>query len=69
MNKLNNYDDWQIIKPEFEIYVPPTPIGCYRLGKHTMNCTKFPMYYKPKRIHRFFMRVLLGWYWEDNSEK
>ena len=57
------------IKPEFELYIPPTPIGYYRLGKHTINCTKFPMFHKPNRIHKYFMRVLLGWYWEDYIEK
>ena len=52
-----------------EVYKPEPVVGCYRVGKPIIHCTKFFMYHKPKRIHRFFMRVLLGWYWEDNSEK
>lgn len=73
---LDKYGDPEIykkvelaIKPEFELYIPPTPIGYYRLGKHTINCTKFPMFHKPNRIHKYFMRVLLGWYWENYIEK
>lgn len=51
---------------EFEVYKPKPVVGCYRVGKPIIHCTKFFMYHKPKRVHRFFMRVFLGWYWEDN---
>jgi len=48
-------------------FVGSTPIaGWYRLGHETIYCTKFSMHKKPSFIHRFFMRVMLGWYWEDN---
>lgn len=52
---------------QFQVHKPIPIAGCYRLGKDTINCIKFLMTYKPNRIHRFFMRILLGWYWEDNK--
>ncbi len=55
------------VTKEFSVYKPEPVVGYYRLGKPTKHYIKYSMYYKPKRIHRFFMRVLLGWYWEDNS--
>ncbi len=49
-------------------YIPPLPIaGWYRVGNETTYVTKFPIYKKPNFIHRFFMRVMLGWYWEEKK--
>lgn len=53
--------------PQFQAYTPIPIAGCYRFGKETINCTKFSIVHKPKRIHRFFMRVVFGLYWEDNK--
>jgi len=50
---------------EFDAYIPPRIVGHYRFGKRKVFCTKFSMYVKPNFIHRFFMRVFLGIYWED----
>ena len=52
---------------QFIVYKPVHMDGCYRFGKETINCTKFSIVHKPKRIHRFFMRVIFGLYWEDNK--
>ena len=52
---------------EFRVYKPIHMDGYYRFGKETINCTKFSIAHKPKRIHRFFMRVVFGLYWEDNK--
>ena len=57
----------ELNETEFKIYEPVHMDGCYRFGKETINCTKFSIVHKPKRIHRFFMRVILGLYWEDNK--
>ena len=40
-------------------------VGWYRLGKSKSNATKFGVCYKPSFIHRFFMRICLGFYWEN----
>lgn len=56
-----------ISETEFKVYEPVHMDGYYRFGKETVNCTKFSIAHKPKRIHRFFMRVVFGLYWEDNE--
>lgn len=57
----------ELNETEFKVYELVHMDGCYRFGKETINCTKFSIAHKPKRIHRFFMRVILGLYWEDNK--
>jgi hypothetical protein len=46
-------------------YTPPKSVGGYRLGKELIGSIQFNLTYKPKRIHRFFMKICLGWYWFD----
>lgn len=56
--------------PQFMGYtLHPIPDGCYRFGKSTAYCTKFSVYKKPHFIHRFFMKIIFGVYWEDNKSK
>ncbi len=61
-----NYKIAEIAEGEYKFVSPPPIAGWYRLGSETKYCTKYPMNKKPSFIHRFFMRVMLGWYWEDN---
>ena len=51
----------------FKTYTPPTYVGGYRIGKELIGSIQFNLTYKPKRIHRFFMRICLGWYWFDQK--
>jgi len=44
---------------------PPEYVGGYRIGKSTTAYMQFNLTYKPKWLHRQFMRILLGWYWFD----
>lgn len=69
-NWLEEHGDPEIekqVEAEFKVYEPIHMDGCYRFGKETINCTKFSIAHKPKLIHRFFMRVVFGLYWEDNK--
>jgi hypothetical protein len=52
---------------EFSIYKPSPIAGYYRIGKNNTQYVKFSFENKPKRIHIFFMRILLDWHWEDNK--
>ena len=52
---------------QFKAYTPPTYVGGYRIGKELIGSIQFNLTYKPKRIHRFFMRICLGWYWFDQK--
>lgn len=54
---------------EFIAYTPPTIAGWYRLGEDKIQCIKFSVTKKPNIIHRYFMRILLGWYWEDVKQE
>lgn len=45
---------------------PPVYAGAYRIGKEDTNNLYISLNYKPNRIHRFFSRVLIGWYWVEN---
>lgn len=65
--KKENTTVEELNETEFKVYEPVHMDGCYRFGKETINCTKFSIANKPKRIHRFFMRLILGLYWEDNK--
>ena len=51
----------------FKFYTPPKVVGGYRLGKDLTGSIQFNLTYKPNPIHRFFMRICLGWYWFDNK--
>jgi len=42
-----------------------TIVGWYRLGKSKTRTIKIGLNYKPNFIHRFFMKVCLGVYWEN----
>lgn len=67
---LDKYGDPEIekqVEDYLRVYEPIHIDGYYRFGKETINCTKFSIAHKPKRIHRFFMRVVFGLYWEDNK--
>lgn len=44
---------------------PPNYVGGYRIGNEFGWSCQFNLAYKPKRIHRFLMRICLGWYWFD----
>ena len=53
---VNNKNDRVFSSPEYK--------GCYQLGKKPYThsiCFK----HKPKWIHRFFMKLLLGWEWKN----
>jgi hypothetical protein len=43
----------------------PKVVGWYRFGKSKTMTTKIGIYYKPNFIHRFFMKICLGLYWEN----
>jgi hypothetical protein len=51
----------------FGFVAPPKTVGGYRLGKELTVSIQFNLTYKPNPIHRFFMRICLGWYWFDNK--
>ena len=50
---------------QFKAYTPPKVVGGYRIGNELTGSIQFNLTYKPNRIHRFFMRICLGWYWFD----
>lgn len=50
---------------EFLIAENPKIVGWYRLGKSKTMTIKIGINYKPNFIHRFFMKVCLGLYWEN----
>lgn len=42
--------------------------GCYVIGsKNPNDALSFYLKNKPKTIHRFFTKILLGWYWIDEK--
>lgn len=44
----------------------PKPMGSYRLGKDKNGSTiYFYLTHHPSKMHRFFMRVCLGFYYES----
>jgi len=48
---------------------PKEIVGYYYVGKPSDTYSfSISFYNKPKRIHRFFMRVLLGLYWKDHKQ-
>ena len=47
------------------VITPQNYVGGYRIGKEFEWSHQFNLAYKPKRIHRFLMRICLGWYWFD----
>jgi len=51
----------------FYFYEPPKSVGGYRIGKELNGSIQFNLTYKPNFIHRFFMKICLGWYWFDNK--
>jgi len=51
----------------FTTYTPPTYVGGYRIGKELIGSIQFNLTYKPNLIHRFFMKICLGWYWFDQK--
>jgi hypothetical protein len=51
----------------FDFVAPPKVVGGYRLGKELTGSVQFNLTYKPNRIHRFFMKICLGWYWFDQK--
>jgi hypothetical protein len=51
----------------FKTYTPPTYVGGYRIGKELTGSIQFNLTYKPNFIHRFFMKICLGWYWFDQK--
>jgi hypothetical protein len=52
---------------QFKAYTPPTYVGGYRIGKELIGSIQFNLTYKPNFIHRFFMKICLGWYWFDQK--
>ena len=46
--------------------LPPEPKGYYVLGT-APGAFQIALYYKPNFIHRFFMKVCLGFVWRDNG--
>jgi hypothetical protein len=54
------------IYEELRVHTYPKVAGSYRVGKSQILCTKFSIHKKPNFIHRFFMRAILGIYWEDS---
>jgi len=66
MGKKKTYKDRFIDLPQGEmetlaVYTPPQAIGMYIINENL----HFPFYKKPKRIHRLFTRILLGWKWSN----
>ena len=51
----------------YTFYTPPKVVGGYRLGKELNGSIQINLCYKPNFIHRFFMKVCLGWYWFDQK--
>lgn len=47
----------------------PNYVGGYRLGKQKLYSVLINLTYKPNWFHRQFMRIFLGWYWENKNEK
>jgi len=64
---MENTETQFIKTPEVQALVisPLNYVGGYRIGKEFVGSCQFNLTYKPKRIHRFFMRICLGWYWFD----
>jgi hypothetical protein len=54
-----------LIDNEIQFKAPPKSVGGYRIGKELNGSIQFNLTYKPNRIHRFFMKICLGWYWFD----
>jgi hypothetical protein len=51
----------------FDFVAPPKVVGGYRIGKELTGSIQFNLTYKPNFIHRFFMKICLGWYWFDQK--
>jgi hypothetical protein len=51
----------------FDFVAPPKVVGGYRIGKELTESIQFNLTHKPSRIHRFFMKICLGWYWFDQK--
>ena len=44
----------------------PEPIGYWQLpGSNELGGVRFPIFDKPSWLHRFFMRILMGWSYLD----
>ena len=67
ISELKEIGGAEIDPSMFKTYTPPTYVGGYRIGKELIGSIQFNLTYKPKRIHRFFMRICLGWYWFDQK--
>ena len=65
--QLENIETQPHVKQSVQTLVVSSPnyVGGYRIGKEFEWSCQFNLAYKPKRIHRFFMRICLGWYWFD----
>jgi len=44
---------------------PPPLVGGYRFGNASTYYTQINLTYKPKWLHRQFMRIFFGLYWFD----
>lgn len=51
---------------EYTFKLPPRVVGYWVLpGGNVQNYIKFSCHEKPNVIHRYFMRLLMGWTYED----
>ena len=47
----------------YELYAPPKYVGGYRIGQSGNSYFQICLTKKPNVIHRYFMKLLLGWRW------
>jgi hypothetical protein len=57
MKKAEKQEELKIAKN------PPLPVGGYRFGNASTYYTQMNLNYKPKWLHRQFMRIFFGLYW------
>lgn len=63
----NTETQFQWSPVQLMVVSPPDYVGGYRIGKEFEYSIQFNLAYKPKRIHRFFMRICLGLCWFDKN--
>lgn len=65
MKDENTYSEEKIT---YSIVPPPTSVGGYRItGKAKHGIIKFMFPVKPNAFNRFFVKLFLGWHWEDDN--
>ena len=58
----------EIEEIEYKIYTPPKTVGTYYIGD-SFSAFHIALTKKPSLFHRYFMKLFLGFKWEDFKEQ